>query len=159
MFKAMRRAEKKMAVDQVEMILNNAGYGVLGLTLPNGYPYAVPVNFVYQEGAIYIHCAGEGQKLDAIRHAAKATFTIVNSEQVIRSKFTTAYESVMVFGKAAIVEASPENAGPLKLFIEKYAPAFMTEGMAYVNKAAASTTLIKLTIDYKEGKYNDRKEA
>jgi nitroimidazol reductase NimA-like FMN-containing flavoprotein (pyridoxamine 5'-phosphate oxidase superfamily) len=159
MFKAMRRADKKMTAEQVESILTVASYGVLGLTLPSGYPYAVPVNYVYKDNAIYIHCAGEGQKLDAIRHSEKATFSIVHSENVIKSKFTTAFESVMVFGTAEIIEASHENAGPLALFIEKYSQDFKTEGMAYVESAAAKTTLIKLSIEHREGKINDRKEA
>jgi len=159
MFKAMRRMDRKMPDAEIAQILETANYGVLGLNLPNGYPYAVPVNFVYKENCLYIHCAGEGQKLDAIAYSNKSSFTIVNTERVVKSKFTSAYESVIAFGTVSRLEVGALQISVLKEFIDKYSDGYKEEGYAYVERAFANTTLLKLQIEQIEGKKNVKSEV
>ena len=54
----MRRKDKLMAAAEVEDVLKDTEYGILGTYGENGYPYAVPVNYVYKDNKIYLH----GQK-------------------------------------------------------------------------------------------------
>ena len=40
------------------------------------YPYVTPVNFVYDQGCIYFHCALKGEKLDNIARDARVCFEV-----------------------------------------------------------------------------------
>ena len=40
----------------------------------DGYPYALPMNYVYLNGAIYIHTADYGYKIDALKANQKSAF-------------------------------------------------------------------------------------
>ena len=53
MFRKMRRAERELPEGQAKEILENGSYGVLALAGDGGYPYAVPLNYVYDGERIY----------------------------------------------------------------------------------------------------------
>ena len=63
-FREMRRKDRQVYDDMVSEILEKGEYGVISVSGENGYPYGVPVNYVYLNGNIYIHCAKTGHKLD-----------------------------------------------------------------------------------------------
>ncbi len=50
MFREMRRIRQQISQAECVEILNRATSGVSGLHGDDGYPYTVPVSFVYQEG-------------------------------------------------------------------------------------------------------------
>lgn len=158
MFKQMRKMERKMPDHEINDVLKSANYGHLGLNLPSGYPYSVPVNYVMIGDDLYIHCANEGQKIDAVEFSDKASFSIVHSERVVKSKFTSAYESVIAFGKIEILQMGPRHREVLTAFIDKYSQDFKETGYAYVDRAYNKTTILKFTIEHVEGKKNVRTE-
>lgn len=65
MFRQMRRNRQQLSRERCEEILNRAASGVLAVLGDEGYPYAVPLSYVYSEGKFYFHCARQGHKLDA----------------------------------------------------------------------------------------------
>jgi len=71
---------------------------------------------------------------------------------VLRDKFATRYESVIVFGKAMIVETDDEKTAALLEFIRKYSADYMEKGMAYIKSDKAKTSVIRLTMDQVVGK-------
>lgn len=152
----MRRNDREVSNEEIATILRTGEYGVLAMTLSNEFPYAVPVNYIYQENAIYIHCASQGQKIDAIGSDAKACFTIVNRSKVVAEKFTSSYESVIAFGKAEIIAPSAEGKAVLEGFIRKYAPDHLEAGYKYVDTDHMKTALIKLSIEHITGKCNNK---
>ena len=66
MSRSMRRARLALDERECEEILKRGEYGVLAVQGDEGYPYAVPLNYVFVDGAIYFHSAKEGHKIDAI---------------------------------------------------------------------------------------------
>ena len=66
-FRPMRRFKQQMTNEECIALLRKAPRGVLAVLGDGGYPYTVPLDFVYDDGKIYFHCAKEGHKLDAIR--------------------------------------------------------------------------------------------
>jgi len=152
----MRKGDRALSSEVITSILETGEYGVLAINLPNEFPYAVPVNYIYQDNAIYIHCAPEGQKVDAIGSGAKASFTIVKRSKVVAEKFTSSYESAIVFGKAEIITPNPESEAILRAFIKKYAPNHLEAGYKYANKDHMKVALIKLTIEHATGKCNNK---
>ncbi len=63
MFREMRRIHQQMPDEDAKEILKNADYGTLAVIGDGGYPYAVPLNYVYYNGKIYVHCAKKGIRL------------------------------------------------------------------------------------------------
>lgn len=67
MFRNMRRSRQQLDHAETVKILQSGTTGVLGLTGDGGYPYAVPINYVYEDGKIYFHGAKSGHKYDSIK--------------------------------------------------------------------------------------------
>ena len=66
MFREMRRKKQALPPEMSAEILERGTSGVLALSGDDGYPYALPISYVYDGGHIYFHCAKSGHKLDAI---------------------------------------------------------------------------------------------
>ena len=69
MFREMRRKKQQLSERDSKDVLLRRTFGVLAVTGDEGYPYAVPLSYVFDEKAnkIYFHCAKSGHKLDALR--------------------------------------------------------------------------------------------
>ena len=83
MFREMRRKSQALSFDECAEILNRGTSGVLALSGDNQYPYAVPLSYVYDNTKIYFHCAQEGHKIDSILRNAKASFCVIDQDQII----------------------------------------------------------------------------
>lgn len=108
MFREMRRKKQKLTEKQCLAILRRAKTATLALHGDDGYPYSVPVNFVYEDGKIYFHGAKEGHKIDAIKNNPKVSMSILDQEDVIEEELTTYFRSVILFGKARILQEDDE---------------------------------------------------
>lgn len=151
MFREMRRKDRELENDEIIEILKNNSYGVLSTISQNGYPYAVPVSYVYLNNSIYFHSALEGHKLDNILTNNKVSFCVVGGTCIIPEKFSTKYESVIVFGTAAEVFEDEKNAALLEI-INKYSPAYINEGKKYIKISGNATKVIKISIEHFSGK-------
>lgn len=155
MFEKMRRADRMMSESKMNEILSSSEYGSLAVLSANGYPYAVPVNFTFLEGNIYIHSAKDGAKMKAVVANSKASFTIVHKHEIVPMKFTSSYESVIAFGTVNIVDNNQKKIEVLTAFIHKYAPDYIEKGVNYVNADHSKTTLLELKIQHVTGKSNN----
>ena len=75
----MRRF-KASRPEECEKVLCETKRGVLAVIGDGGYPYCVPVDFVYEDGRIYIHGAAQGHKSDAIAACDKVCFTATHDD-------------------------------------------------------------------------------
>ena len=149
--KSMRRIDRQMSEAEAKELLGRGEYGVLALIDEEGRPYGVPLNYVYANDAVYVHCALQGKKLSAIAANPQACFTVVGNTQVLPDKFATNYESVMVFGPAAIVDAAEKELA-LEAIIQRYSADFLEAGHAYIEKFRAATAVVKIGIEHVSGK-------
>lgn len=140
----MRRVDRKMDEAQTMELLERGEYGVLCLVDPSGAPYGVPLNYAVVCGNIYVHAAVEGKKLRCVVNNSKACFTVVGQTEVLADKFSTRYESAMVFGKASLIEPSPEKDEALLALIRKYSADHLGKGMAYINSDKGKTAVIRI---------------
>ena len=62
-FRKMRRERQQLSAEESISILQKATSGTLALLGDNGYPYAVPISYVYSEGKLYFHRALSGHKI------------------------------------------------------------------------------------------------
>ena len=147
----MRRKDKAMQDGAIIGLLQNGEYGVLSTVDGNEQPYGVPLNYVLMNNCIYFHCALEGHKLDNLAANPKVSFCVVGRTKVLPAEFSTEFESVIVFGRASVIEGE-ERYQALNALIEKYSPEFVSEGSAYIEKFDSQTNLVRIEIQQMTGK-------
>ena len=118
----------------------------------DGYPYAVPVNYVFIDGKIYIHSAKYGYKIDALKQNDKVCFTAILNSQIIPDKFTAAFESVVAFGKASFIDDGDEKLTALRTFIERFSPDHQEAGERVIHAAYEKTQIIRIDVEQMTGK-------
>lgn len=153
-FRPLRRADQELSRAEAEAVLREAKTAVLALSGDGGFPYAVPVNPLYHEGKIFFHSAPAGHKIDAVRRCGRVSLCIVAQDEVLPEKLTTAYRSVIVFGRARIVDQPDELRRIAELIGMKYAPEFPELCRRAVDRAlgARKMVCVEITVDHLTGK-------
>lgn len=152
MFRSMRRFKQQLPAQECEAVLTQGAYGVLALTGDDGYPYTVPLNYLWQDGKLYFHCAKVGHKIDALQNGDKASFCVVDNATVIPEKYTTAYRSVIVFGRTKLLSPSDVTHALLVALGEKYNPGYPEATLHEVAREYKDTAVIELTPEHITGK-------
>ncbi len=152
MFPSMRRFAQQTAPAEAERMLAACDYGVLSLMGENGYPYGVPVNYVYANGRIYFHCAVEGHKLRALSKESRVCFTVVEKSGTVPAMLSTAYASVCVFGHAAVVRDEEERMDVLAAICARLAPGYPEEGRSSIANDGPRTVIVRVTPEHITGK-------
>ncbi|MTI49609.1 pyridoxamine 5'-phosphate oxidase family protein [Sporosalibacterium faouarense] len=155
MKKEMRRKDRK--IDDIDvckdiLLKNNLGY--LSTVSKDNSPYVVPLNYFYDGEFIYFHSAMEGHKIENIKNNPKVAFCVVGDNEVILEKFTTRYESIIVFGTASIVGGYEEKLRVLNNMM-RYLGKEVDVTTRYDKKFIKDKTLIvKIEIETMTGKKN-----
>lgn len=159
----MRRANQALDAATCEAVLRRGRTGVLAVTGEDGWPYAVPLNYVYAGGTLWLHCATEGHKVEAIRREPRVSFCVVDQDMVLPERFSTAYRSVIVFGTARIVQEDAARRAAIQALTDKYCPDVPREACeAFIAKHEAHTLVLALTptrITGKEGRWTRHVDA
>ncbi len=151
MKREMRKSGRAIPEEEAIEILINGQYGVLSTVCSDGSAYGCPVNYVYTKGALYFHCAQEGLKLDNITQNPQVSFCVTGRTEVLREKFSSKYESVIVSGRASSVAGEEKNEVLISI-VEKYSPENLNDGLKYIDRAGEKTAVIKILPDHISGK-------
>lgn len=118
-----------------------------------GLPYIVPMNFGFDEDAIYFHSAPEGRKIDIIKKHPLVCFEIdARTELVPGDKpcaWSMRYFSVIGFGEISILTGLQEKRRGLNVIMGKY------EGRAdypFTARELKDLVILKLKINTMTGK-------
>ena len=122
MFRPMRRRKQQLTEEECIAILQAAPRGTLSVIGDNGYPYGVPINFVYTDGNLYFHSALTGHKIDAVNACSKASFTVLDNGEKPDDDWAYFFNSVIVFGSIRIVDNESEKLLRLRQLGLKYFP-------------------------------------
>lgn len=148
----VRRQDRLLDEARAREVLRDGEYGFLAMASAGG-GYGIPVNYVTDGDTIYIHCAPEGRKLRIITEEdARVSFCVVGATRPVPEKFTTAYESVVVSGRARVVESDGERRHALELLVEKYSPEYAAVGAKYIEKSFHRTAVIAIDAERWSGK-------
>lgn len=121
-FRPMRRNRQQLSETDSLAILEHATSGTLALLGDGGYPYAVPISYVFADGKLYFHSALTGHKVDAIRNCDKASFCVISQDSIQPKQYTTHYRSVIAFGRIHIIDDETEKLKTASLLGNKYNP-------------------------------------
>ncbi|SHI65153.1 pyridoxamine 5'-phosphate oxidase family protein [Propionispora hippei] len=114
--------------EKIERFLTEQRVGTLSMSDSSGIPYALPVNYVYWNGKIYIHGMGSGKKHAVLAKQPSVCFTVFEEFGTVTdahpAKCDTAYLSVIIFGKALPVADTVEKTAALNRLLDKFLPGF-----------------------------------
>ena len=140
MFRPVRRIKNALGEEATKEILRSARRGVLAVNGDGGYPYAIPINYLYdgEAGKIYFHGAKVGHKADSInkcREEAGAPFM----------------RSAVVFGRCRVIEDRAQTLILVKRLAMKYYP---DERLADEEIAASgkAVRMYEIDIEHMSGK-------
>lgn len=160
----MRRSKKEIKDRNVIIeMLNSCHVGRLGTIDKDGYPMVKPVNFAYHDGKIYFHTAREGEKIDDIKRNNRVCFEVdmpiayVKGTMADPCRAEYLYRSVIIKGKAYIVEDREERISGLKGLMQKYQP----EGGYgnFLEERLSITGVVRIEIEEMTGKEDLGKDA
>ena len=148
----MRRHRQQLSREECERILGRCTSGVLAMTGDGGYPYAVPLSYVYADGAIIFHSAVEGHKVDAIRRDSRCSFCVIEQDEIKPAEFTTYFRSVIAFGRIQILEDDNEKVQALRLLGSRYSPGDEHGLQHEIDKSLDHVLLLRLDVEHLSGK-------
>lgn len=151
MFRSMRRSRQQLTDSEAIDILCRRHTAVLALSGDDGYPYAVPVNYAYADGRIYFHGAKTGHKLDAIRRCDKVSLCVIDHDELVSEELTTYFRSVIVFGRARILEDEEAVHHAALVFGLKYNEDEM-KVEAEIKREAPALACVEITPEHITGK-------
>ena len=151
-FREMRRKRQQLSDEESYAILQKATSGTLALLGDGGYPYAVPISYVFCEGKLYFHSALSGHKVDAIRSCDRASFCVVAQDDVKPALYTTFFRSVIAFGRIQIVDDEAEKLAAARLLGNRYNPHQDEALQKELENGLARMLVIRLDIEHLTGK-------
>ena len=153
MFRPMRRSAQALGVDACREVLSRGTSGVLALLGDGGWPYAVPMSYALDGEKLYFHCAREGHKLDAIRREARASFCVVDRDDVKPAEYTSYFRSVIIFGRVRVLEDEAQMRAAIELLARRYFPEDSAENRRRaIEREWAGLCMLEMDIEHMSGK-------
>ena len=137
MFEEMRLKAQQLSDEETIALLDAGEYGVLSTIGANGYPYGVPINYIYDDGKIYIHSAVKGHKLRNFEYDSRVSFCVVAEAELLQEDVNTMFKSVIAFGKIRELTEMKD---------------FIPSGLEYVEENKDAARVYEIEIEHITGK-------
>jgi len=114
---------------EIVRILTSTNIGRMANTDAEGYPYIIPLNFVFYEGCVYFHCARQGEKLDNLGRDPRVCFEVDLPLSYLEVSFNPdrnpcrthqLYHSVIIRGLARVVPDGELKTSVLNALVAKH---------------------------------------
>lgn len=153
MFRPLRRKKNEISAEDAKELLRTARRGILAMNGDDEYPYAIPINYIYDDtdGKIYFHGSRCGHKVDALKRCDRICFTVVGDEKVKDEAWAPYVKSAVAFGRCRLIENEEETIKTLKQLAMKYYP---DEHMVdeEISRSAKAVQMFEITIEHISGK-------
>ena len=152
----MRRDDRQMA-DQARMLdlLDRCFVGRMATNGHDGHPRIKPVNFVHIDGRIYFHTAFAGEKIDDIKRDPRVCFVVdqpvghvLSGKKACSASYL--YQSVMILGRAALIDSPVEKKRALDALIQKHEGT--DKSYEYSEASVRKTGIVRIDIEQMTGK-------
>lgn len=154
MFRSVARIKQRLSEEECLSVLTQALRGVLALNGEDGYPYALPIDYLYDPAKrkVYFHSGKTGYKLDCIAASNKACFTVTDDGVRDDEGWWLILKSVVLFGEIEVIEDRAEVVEISRRLSHKF-----TQDEAYIDreieKYAPATAILALSVRYMTGKF------
>jgi nitroimidazol reductase NimA-like FMN-containing flavoprotein (pyridoxamine 5'-phosphate oxidase superfamily) len=116
-------------------------------------PYIIPFNYGYSNGALYIHSAPEGKKIDLLRKDSRVCFEVEDSMEITKGDqacdWSTRYRSVVGYGNVEILSDEASKQQGLEVIMAQHEAPELVE---FNPKNTNRMVILKLTITSMTGK-------
>lgn len=129
---------KTLSESEALSLLSGGGVGHLGCIV-KGEPYVVPINYLFEDGAVYGHSL-PGRKIRALRVHPRACL------QVDRSNGDFQWRSAIAFGRFEEIESEVERSQVLRKLIERF-PLLTPVESAIKGAAALEVIVFRIRVD------------
>lgn len=151
----MRRKDREVT-DLAEMTAIMDRCDAVSVAFAGETPYVIPMSFGYtcEDGhvCLYLHSAGEGEKIARMQADPRAAFAMYAGTQLIEGasacSYSTTYESVCGSGVLRRLEQEEKRAG-LEAIMAHYAP---EREFAFEDRMLAAVTVLRLEVRTMSGK-------
>ena len=155
----MRRQEKLISeLAEISGILKR-GEVIRIAMVHDGEPYLVPMSYGVRDGVIYLHCAKEGRKIDALRGDARVCFEVTVDEKLVKESqscgWTYHFRSVIGKGRVSFVEDFNEKLEGLNSIMEQYG----SSENSFPDKAVEKTEVLRIDIEEFTGKLSPAEKS
>ncbi|MGN1404657.1 MAG: pyridoxamine 5'-phosphate oxidase family protein [Erysipelotrichaceae bacterium] len=153
MFRPILKKKNELSLTETKNILKTSRRGVLALTGDDNYPYAIPVNYFYdeKENFIIFHGSKKGHKVDSLNRNDKVCLTVIGKEEIIAEPWAPYVSSVIVFGRCRQIKDKEENYRMVIKFAAKYYPD-MDMVISEANEAKDAVQMYRIDIEHISGK-------
>ena len=153
MFRTMRRSVQALSHDEIIDLIKTETRGVMSVQGDDGYPYGFPINHYYDEEAnkIYIHGANFGHRVDAVKRDPKVSYCVFGQDYQKEGDWAKYVKSVIVFGKAELIEDKDEIVRISRLLCDKF-PCPQEYVEHEIEKDTPRTLVIAIDIEDMNGK-------
>lgn len=181
MYTKMRRSRQELSRKETRALMRRNTAGVLALSGcadTGGFAYGVPLSYVYLDeeaweqtlaadglapwapacdepvvGRIMFHSARSGTKLEALAADGRAMFTVIDEDRIVPEEYTTYFRSVIVFGRASVIDDDEGRRKAAELLAQKYCPGETAEGVAAeIDRFWRTLCLVELVPEHISGK-------
>jgi hypothetical protein len=153
----VRRADKLMSAERARAILTGGYAGRLATVGPEGWPYIVPLLFVWRDGEVWVHnTSARGHLRTNVEHEPRACFEVDEPGEVFAyGRFecdtSVVYRSVVAFGRIRIVEESRHKAAFFEALMAKYGDPGWARPLSFFPRLA-QVTVYALAVERMTGK-------
>ena len=152
-FEHMRKARQEITDRNIlEEILRSQIICRLAL-MDGDLPYIIPFNYGYSHGALYIHSAPEGKKIDLLRKDKRVCFEVEDTMEITKGDqacdWSTRYRSLVGYGTIEILSDAKSKQEGLKVLMARHgAPELVDFNQRNLDRMV----ILKLTISSMTGK-------
>ncbi|RXJ93515.1 nimA protein [Malaciobacter molluscorum] len=155
----MKHRTKKhlLTQEQIDNLLYRTEVGRLGTYSQDGYPYVLPLHFVYFDNKIYMHGLPKGKKIDNIKFNSNVCFEIDEMISLLYEgvenpcDVNTEFNSIILRGTASLINDFDEKYNALLKIVEKFTPHLTNKQLP--PKMVKATAVIKIDILDYVGRY------
>jgi nitroimidazol reductase NimA-like FMN-containing flavoprotein (pyridoxamine 5'-phosphate oxidase superfamily) len=151
----MRRSDKQLTdIAEIEAVIRSSEICHLAM-VDDGKPYVVPMNFGYENGALYFHSAPEGRKIDALEKNPDVCFSIIGRNDLVTGEkacsWTAKYTSVTGTGKGEVLRDTEEKEKGMSILMSQYSD----REFDFSEVDLTGVVVIKIAINEMTGKSSD----
>ncbi|MDR1355230.1 MAG: pyridoxamine 5'-phosphate oxidase family protein [Propionibacteriaceae bacterium] len=156
----LRRADRAVTdLAEIAGILSRSDIGHLGLTTDEG-PYVVPLHYGFEvldnQITLYFHGAPVGRKIAAIAANPQVCFEVSSYLKLTGTAGAVCmlgaeYESVIGFGRAAVLTDDAQRRHGTALLVERYAPG---RGAELPTQLGRGVAVVRISLTEVSGKRN-----